>query len=103
MSLQFACNGEICSPGRYATFGTYGDLVSWANRVFKLGWSRSERRSAYIEVIPHGGRGVEGRCRVDRDDAFSSQFQYYVFSVCGTPSSPAALKLIAVGGINVEY
>lgn len=100
MSLQFSCGGVIESPGPFATFSSYGGLASWANRAFSLGWSCSQRRGAYIEVIPWGC-GVEARRKVDRDAPFSSGFQHYVFSVQGTPSSPVVLKLIAVGGIRL--
>ncbi len=93
--MQFACNGDICSPGHIATFDTYADMLSWANRAFDLGLSRKERAGAYCEVIARG-QGVDERMPVGSPKTdWSGRFQYYVFSMQGAKASPVVLNFVA--------
>jgi len=104
----FACNGEIASPGNFASFSTYRDMLDWANRAFKLGLSKADCKSACCEVLPRGyiprytSDAIEASVltklqRVDLTDEWSSSYQYYVFSITGATSSPVVLNYVALG------
>ena len=106
--MQFACNGELASPGNCSSFRTYGDMLEWANRAFNLGLSGSDRKRAYCEVFPRGcisrytaytgdEAALASRVVVNSTDDWSSAYQYYVFSMVGARASPVVLNYVAFG------
>jgi hypothetical protein len=110
--MQFACNGELASPGNCSSFRTYGDMLEWANRAFKLGLSSSDRKRAHCEVIPRRSisrytaydgcdTALDSRVVVNSTDDWSSAYQYFVFSMVGAKASPVVLNYVAFGELLI--
>lgn len=94
--MMFSCNNDLATPGNCASFSTYADMLDWANRAFELGLSKSDRKRACCEVLPRGC-AMEDIQKVKNTDVWSSAYQYYVFSLGDSQSSPVVVQYVALG------